>query len=232
MRVLLICNDHYHPGDIPIRGLEPLLKKGITFDALQSVEEIDPRIIKNYPVVILAKTGRIVGSDTVPWKDDPAILTAFVEYVENGGGLLVVHNGTVANDETDEMHRLIGCRFVFHPSQVPVTVQPIKPHPVTDGVEMFCEKDEQYYVKLETDDVDIILAAYAPPQGDESKRTATSNVNHPGGIVPAGYVRNQGKGRICVITPGHNPEVWLNCNFQRLIENAVKWCGNYVNPRN
>ena len=40
------------------------------------------------------------------------------------------------------------------------------------------------------------------------------------------YVRTQGKGRVCVLTPGHTHDVWGNSHFQVLLENAVRWCGN------
>jgi len=46
----------------------------------------------------------------------------------------------------------------------------------------------------------------------------------PAAICAAGYVRTQGRGRVCVLTPGHNLPVWLNPQFQKLLTNALNWC--------
>ena len=224
MRVLLLCGDHYHPGDIPAKGLELLQAKGITTHVIQDINEFKPEMLKDYPVVIISKSGRVISEGEVPWKADAATQDAFIKYVEDGGGLLVTHSGTVAEDDSDRLNRLIGCKFSFHPNQTPVTVQPIKPHPITEGVGMFDEKDEHYHIEILASDIDIIAAAYGPPQGEESKYETEPYFNMPGCITAAGYVRTQGKGRVCVLTPGHNLEVWLNPNYQQMLENAIRWC--------
>lgn len=30
--------------------------------------------------------------------------------------------------------------------------------------------------------------------------------------------------RVCVLTPGHNLEVWLHPGFQALLRHALNWC--------
>jgi type 1 glutamine amidotransferase len=121
---------------------------------------------------------------------------------------------------------LIGCRFLSHPNICPVTVQPIKRHPVTEGVESFCEIDEHYKIEIIASDIDIFLESHSPQQGDENKYKEEPYYNTPASTCTAGYVRTQGKGRICVLTPGHTLTVWHNTFFQRLLANALKWCGN------
>ncbi len=44
------------------------------------------------------------------------------------------------------------------------------------------------------------------------------------GTQPAGWMRGMWKGRVCVLTPGHNLEVWLHPGFQTLLRNALSWC--------
>jgi len=46
------------------------------------------------------------------------------------------------------------------------------------------------------------------------------------GDQPGGWTRTEGVGRVCVLTPGHNLEVWLAPPFQRLLERALRWCGS------
>ena len=45
-----------------------------------------------------------------------------------------------------------------------------------------------------------------------------------GGDQVGGYVRELGKGRICVLTPGHIYSVWQELQFQKLVKNAISWC--------
>jgi type 1 glutamine amidotransferase len=44
------------------------------------------------------------------------------------------------------------------------------------------------------------------------------------GTQPAGWTRTEGKGRVCVLTPGHNIEVWTHTSYQTLLCNAMHWC--------
>ena len=39
-----------------------------------------------------------------------------------------------------------------------------------------------------------------------------------------GWLREEGDGRVCVLTPGHNAEVWLHPEFQTLLRNGLLWC--------
>ena len=42
MRILLICDDYYHPGDIPIAGVEPLKEKGFQFNIITDANDFKP----------------------------------------------------------------------------------------------------------------------------------------------------------------------------------------------
>jgi len=225
MRVLLICDDYWHPGRVPIDGVEPLKTQGFQFDVITDAKDFKPEMLASYPVVLLSKCDQASQQDDSSWKTD-AVQQAFVDYVENGGGLIAVHTGTVAGKHTEKLDLLLGCRFIFHPNKCPVTVQPVKPHPVTEGVGMFCETDEHYRLKLLTDDADILIASYSPPQGDADKYAEDPYHNTQAWICPSGYVRAQGKGRVCVLTPGHLLPVWLNPQFQQTLSNALHWCSN------
>ena len=223
MKVLLLCDDYWHPGDVPIDGVKPLEAAGFEFDVITDATDFDTDVLKKYPVILLCKSGEISATNKDSWKT-AEVQKAFVDYIESGGGLVAVHNATVPGENTGVMDKLIGSKFVFHPNNCPVTVQPIKPHPVTAGVGMFCEMDEHYRLEILSDDVDIIMASYSPAQGEESKYQDEPYHNTTAWIDAAGYVRTQGKGRICVLTPGHLPCVWQNPNFLRALNNALKWC--------
>ena len=224
MNILLICDDFHHPGQIPIGGCAPLKEKGFTFDIITNANEFKPDILKNYPAVLLCKCDEVSAVDKTPWKTE-MVQQAFIDYVEGGGGLLAIHTATVAGKQTETLDKLIGCKFIFHPVSCPVTVQAIKPHPVTECVGMFIETDEHYRLGILSDDVDIIAASYSPAQGSPEKYEEDNYSNTPAWISPAALVRTQGKGRVCVLTPGHLLPVWHNPDFQQMLMNALNWCG-------
>jgi len=223
MKVLLLCDDYWHPGNIPVEGVKPLESKGFEFDVIFDGNDIKAEMLSEYPVILLCKSGEITPEDKDSWKT-AQMQQAFIDYVENGGGILAVHNSTVPGKHTEAMDTMIGSRFVYHPLANPVTVQPVKPHPITKGVEVFCEIDEQYRLEILADDIDILTASYSPAQGDPEKYEEDPYSNTRAWICPAGYVRTQGKGRICVLTSGHLLPVWQNEQFLKTLENALNWC--------
>lgn len=42
------------------------------------------------------------------------------------------------------------------------------------------------------------------------------------------FASARGAGRVCVLTPGHNPEVWSCPSFQALLRNGLRWCGRQM----
>jgi type 1 glutamine amidotransferase len=130
-----------------------------------------------------------------------------LDYVRAGRGLLVVHSGTAGYRDTDVLRPLMGGVFLEHPKQCPVTVEPEPGHPLTEGAETFTVQDEHYMMALDDEQADVFL---------------TTGSEH--GTQPGGWIRSEGVGRVCVLTPGHNLEVWLHPSYQTLLENALRWC--------
>ena len=223
MHILLLCDDEYHPGSVPIEGVTPLSKKGFTFDVISNAADFDAAKLGDYKVVIMSKADHVTLEDLTNWKTD-AIQEAFIKYVEGGGGLLVTHSGTVKSENTKKIDDLVGSTFKFHPNNCPVFVDVVKPHPIVEGFAAFTEVDEHYHLDITAKDADVFLASYAAAQGEEAKYESEPYFNQPAAIRAAGYTRTQGKGRVCVLTPGHTAEVWANPQFQIALENALRWC--------
>jgi type 1 glutamine amidotransferase len=223
MRILLLCDDYWHPGQVPIDGVAPLKNKGFEFDIITDAKDFSIDMLDDYSVVMMCKSDEVSSVEKVSWKTEP-VQQAFIDYVEKGGGLLVIHSGLVAGKSTEALDLLIGSRFSFHPKDCSVTVQSLKPHPVSNEVAVFNQVDEHYRIDIIADDVDIFMASYSAAQGEESKYEEDPYHNTCSWIDAAGYVRKQGKGRVCVLTPGHLLPVWLDPQFQLLLENALNWC--------
>jgi len=223
MKTLLLCDDYWHPGKTAVDGIAFLKEFGFQFDIIFNADDFSPDSLKQYNAVLICKSDEISQENKAEWKTD-AVQKAFVDYVEAGGGLVAVHSALVQGKNTQALDNLIGCRFIGHPNNCPVTVAPLKAHPVTEGVSLFCETDEHYRIEITAPDADVLLASYSPSQGEESKYESEPYFNTPASLYPAGYTRSQGKGKICVLTPGHLTEVWLNPQFQKILVNALNYC--------
>ncbi len=206
MKVLVICDDYWHPAKTPRAGLEPLASAGYEFDFLEDATEWSAERMADYPVVLFTKSNNVSATNRDNWMTDE-VQQAFVDYVEAGGGLLAVHSGTAEYQETPTLRRLLGGVFTHHPKQCAVTVEPVVDHPLTAGARSFTLVDEHYFMVMDDVDVDLFL---------------TTSSEH--GEQPGGWTLAVGNGRVCVLTPGHNVEVWLEPSYRRLLENALRWC--------
>ena len=207
MRAIVFCDDRWHPASIVHSGLEPLQQEGFEFDWVENVSDWPVEQMFEYPVVALAKANNVSSTDESLWMTEE-IEQAFREYVGKGNGLLALHSGTAGYEHAAVLRGLLGGVFASHPEQCPVTVEVQTGHPLTAGSSSFTVKDEHYFMELDDAQVDVFL---------------TTRSEH--GSQPGGWTRPEGDGRVCVLTPGHNVEVWLHPSFQALLHNALQWCG-------
>jgi len=207
MEILVICDDYWHPARVPREGLGALKESGFTFDWIENAADWSAEKMAQYPLVILTKSNNTSSTDQNGWMTE-AIQAAFVAYVQEGNGLLAIHSGMAGWGEMPALRGLLGGVFDHHPEQCPVTVEPQAGHPLTAGCEAFTLKDEHYFMALDDAEADVFL---------------TTKSEH--GVQPGGWRRSQGAGRVGVLTPGHNVEVWLNPSFQALLLNTLNWCG-------
>lgn len=207
MQALVLCDDYWHPARVARAGLGALANQGFAFDWIENADEWSAERMAGYPVVVLAKSNNISAADQTGWVTE-GVQQAFLDYVRQGGGLFVIHSGTAGYREMPVLRGLMGGVFVKHPPQCPVTVEPRPGHPLTAGSTPFTLKDEHYFVTLDDAEADLFL---------------TTTSEH--GTRPGGWTRLEGQGRVCVLTPGHNVEVWLHPSFQALLRNGLNWCG-------
>ena len=208
MRILVLCDDKWHPAQVPQQGLAGLTEFGFEFDWIENTNQWSAERMAAYPVVILTKSNNISSFDETSWMTE-TVQDVFLNYVKSGNGLLVLHSGTAGYQQTAVLRALMGGVFREHPDQCPVTVEPLADHPLTDGSESFTLVDEHYQMDLDDQQADVFF-----------------NTKSDHGTQPGGWRRQEGNGRVCVLTPGHNLEVWQHPAYQRLLLNALRWCGN------
>ncbi len=213
MKVLLICDDKFHPGEVLKEGLSGMEQQGFRFDFMMEAKEmLTPELLWEYPVVIVARGNPPMDDGRPSWFEPGVSRTMpedFRRYVEEGGGLLALHGGNAFRIYRDrEFCRLVGNSFVQHPPCCEVRAEIVGAHEITEGVEPFAEWDEHYELDHLAADREVFL----------------ETISENGGRQPAGYTRLLGKGRICVLTPGHTLPMLKNPHFRRLLSNALNWC--------
>lgn len=206
MKILVLCDDYWHPARVPQEGLEPLSGAEFTFDWLENAEDWSLEDMQRYPAVILTKSNNISAADRSAWMTAP-VEGAFADYVHQGHGLLAIHSGTAEYEQAPVLRSLLGGVFHHHPDQCPVTVTPLPGHPLSAGISAFKINDEHYFMEMNDPFVDVFV---------------TTTSEH--GEQPAGWRRVEGNGRVAVLTPGHNLEIWLYPSFQALVRNCLRWC--------
>ncbi|MEZ4713552.1 MAG: ThuA domain-containing protein [Caldilineaceae bacterium] len=206
MRTLVLCDDSAHPAALTQDGLTGLGECGYEFDWQTNPDEWSAAEMNGYPLVIFSKANNRSRTESAPWADEE-IGAAFVDYVRQGGNILFLHSGTALYGNAPALCQLMGGVFVRHPAQCPVTVEPLVGHPLTAGSAAFTGKDEHYQMEMNDPNVDLFL------------HTVSEH-----GTQPGGWTRTEGQGRVCVLTPGHNLEIWHHPSYQALLRNCLAWC--------
>jgi uncharacterized protein len=140
-----------------------------------------------------------------------AVQANFLEYVQEGNGLLAVHSGTADYEEKRVLRGLLGGVFDHHPEQCPVTMNPHANHPLCAGSTPWTIRDEHYFMALDDSQADVYMT--------------TKSVY---GEQPGAWRRTVGQGHVSVLTPGHNLDVWLHSSFQALLLNSLRWCSKQL----
>jgi type 1 glutamine amidotransferase len=206
VQVLVLSDDYWHPASVPQAGLAALAGDAFTFDWITDATAWSEDRMASYPVTVLTKSNNVSAVNRDGWMS-PAVEQAFVNYVRAGNGLLVIHSGSAGYQENAVLRALMGGVFLQHPPQCQVTIEPRGAHALTAGVVAFTVQDEHYHMALDDARADVFL---------------TSKSEH--GEQPAGWTRTEGRGKVCMLTPGHNLEVWLNPAYQTQIVNALHYC--------
>jgi type 1 glutamine amidotransferase len=208
--ILVLCDDFWHPGEVIKRGFGSIKTDAYAFDFVCDGKDIlYPRMLERYAAIINCKGNVLTAANNGVWFEDGVTEVGVKEleaYVKGGHGFLSLHSGNTAK-EASAYGDFVGNTFVGHPPRCSINVEITGSHPITRGVGNFTIRDEHYNIKCRA------------PDAVELFRT----VSETGGSQIGGYVRQIGKGRLCVMTPGHILSVWEHPSYQKLILNALDW---------
>ncbi len=133
-------------------------------------------------------------------------LNALFDYVENGGSVLALHSSMASFKNNKEYQEMLGGKFASHGKIENVKVYPLdNTHPILNGVREFTVKDELYIHEY------------------QQNNTILLSTNNKGQEEPIMWIKTYGKGKVCYFAPGHCPNVWLNAEVKKLLNNALIW---------
>ncbi|MHB1562246.1 MAG: ThuA domain-containing protein, partial [Isosphaeraceae bacterium] len=212
--LVLIGDGPHEPGHIE-EGLRPVFEAtGVVPHFAVDVRSLSAGNLAKVRLLVILRDGLQrprPGADhrgDYPWMT-PEQERAVVEFVEKGGGLLNLHNALGLYPPGGPYLSLVGGRYTTHGPLERFRVEVVDAnHPITRGVSAFVVADEQHLPAVDEGRIHLLL---------RSRSDA-------GQLAAAGWVREQGRGRVGHLAPGHTREALLHPTYQRLLRNAVHWC--------
>ena len=145
---------------------------------------------------------------------DRAILRRFVE---SGKGVVALHHALGSNQQWPWWYEeVIGGKYFMRPEgkhpastykhDVPLTINVVKKHPVTAGVDRFPIVDEIYGRLWLSPKIDVLL-----------------ETSHPESDGVVGWISPYAKSRVVYLQLGHGREALENPNYRKLVHNAIAW---------
>jgi uncharacterized protein len=136
----------------------------------------------------------------------PGALRALREFLDAGGGLLGVHSASASFKSCGEYYSMLGGRFVSHEEIMDFDAIPSPGAPeIFPGCGRFTVRDELYLHEV------------------YRGTTVRFHAVNGGKEEPVVWTREQGRGRVCYIEPGHCVSSIGNEGFRRVTLAALRW---------
>ena len=204
LRLLVVTGGH----DYPTSFYTVFEQDGLAWDHATSNEDAFKKDLRGrYDALVLYD-----GSSTI----SPEAQTHFREFVESGGGLVVVHHAIISYQDSDWFRDLVGGRYFLAPQgdhqpstylhDVDMNVRVVTPHPITRGVTLTRIHDETYKGMWIAPTSTVLLA--------------TDNDTSDG---PLAWVSAYKPARVVYIQLGHGTEAHRDAGDRALVRNALLW---------
>lgn len=194
------------------------MQMGDKTGAFETVVSSDPNIFKPES---LQKFDAVFLNNTVGnLFTEPELRKSFLDFVENGGGLMGVHGTTVAFtawpgaiEDWPEFGRMLGARGAFHRENTEHVIikvdDPLHPLNAPFAGKVFEYRDEFFRVHEPYSRERVrVLFSIDTGKTDMNQGRAFGNVTREDNDYALAWVRSQGKGRVFYCTIAHNPYVF------------------------
>jgi len=218
-------------------------EKSGAFEVLDSkdINMFESESLKNFSAVVLNNTCSKPEHRNLFWdklrvesESDSLILMQkalelennLLAFVQNGGGLMVVHGGITTQNKSLTFSRLVGASFDYHPPQQPIQVRLVDPeHPL---VQVFPEEgfnhiDEPYFYSNAYEEKDFRPLLYFNNDEITGQRQPAKN-----GKTYVAWIRAEGKGKVMYCSPSHNAQSFENPDLLRFFLNGLQYVAGDV----
>jgi type 1 glutamine amidotransferase len=204
LRLLVVTGGH----DYPTSFYTVFEQDGLTWDHATSNEEAFKKDLRGrYDALVLYDASANIS---------PEAQTHFREFVESGGGLVVLHHAIISYQDSDWFRDLVGGRYFLAPQgdnqpssylhDVDMNVRVVTPHPITRGITLTRIHDETYKGMWIAPTNTVLLAT-----------------DHATADGPLAWVSAYKPARVVYIQLGHGTEAHRDAGYRALVRNAVMW---------
>jgi type 1 glutamine amidotransferase len=169
------------------------------------------------------------GADSaVVMKQALALEANLRKFVENGGGLLVLHGGNTTLNNSWDFSRLLGGSFDYHPPQQAFQVRIEDPtHPLVQAFpkEGFNHIDEPYFYKNAYSELDFKPLLYFNNAEIKNQRKGQELTE---GKTYVAWIRAEGKGKVMYISPSHNAQSFENPDLLQFYLDGMQYVAGDV----
>ncbi len=142
-----------------------------------------------------------------------------LNYVRDGGGLVVLHGGIVMQNKSSAFGRMVGGTFDYHPMQQSFDVKLVDPeHPLVKGFkgEGFTHVDEPYIFSNAYFDFNFRPLLYMEDDEIEGIREPQKNSKRY-----IAWIKKYGDGRVFYSSPSHNAQSYDNPKLLLFLRNGL-----------
>jgi type 1 glutamine amidotransferase len=204
VRLLVVTGGH----DYPTSFYTVFEQDGLSWDHAVSNEEAFRRDLRGrYDALVLYDMSA---------KLSPEGQRNFRDFVDSGGGIVVLHHAIVSYQDSDWYRDLVGGRYLQQASggkpastflhDQDLNVRIVSRHPITEGISLARIHDETYKGMLIAASNTILLAT-----------------DHPTSDGPLAWVSATRPARVVYIQLGHGSEAHRDPGYRALVRNAVFW---------
>ena len=199
LRVLFLGDNGHHQPTRRAKEILPVLaQNGIDLFYTESRDDLNDTELDRFDAVMLYNNHLTVSTPQI---------NALLSFVEDGGGLVVLHCASASFQNSEEFIKLVGAAFKSHGTGTFRTVRVAPDHPAIAGVPAWESWEETY-----------IHTKHNP-----MNRTVLEVRRENGHDEPWTWVRTYGKGRVFYTAWGHDQRTWGQPGFQELVGRAARW---------
>lgn len=145
----------------------------------------------------------------------------FMEYIAEGGGLMILHGAITVQNNSQEFSQMTGGSFDYHPKQQEMHLMEVdEKHPLVQAFSGngFTHFDEPYFFKNAYFDYNFRPLLYIDATKLEGLRKEPES-----DISYVSWIKKHGKGRVFYSSPSHNAQTLDNPEFLQFLLDGMQY---------